>query len=80
MSNVDRIKEIAVRYLTEKEVNQITGRALSTLRNDRSQGKGIPYIIMGERSVRYELADIKKYMDDRKVQTSETSSETIDSS
>jgi predicted DNA-binding transcriptional regulator AlpA len=56
------------RYLNEKQVAEITGRALSTLRNERSQGKGIPYIKVG-RSIRYDYSDVVKFMDAHKVMT-----------
>ena len=55
-------------YLTEKEVSQMIRRALSTLRNDRSCGRGIPYIKLG-RSVRYDMAEVIRVMDEHKVQT-----------
>jgi len=55
-------------YLTEKEVNQITRRALSTLRNDRHQGRGIPYRKIG-RSVRYKLQEVVAFMEAGKVLT-----------
>jgi len=32
------------KYITEKEVRDLTGRALSTLRNDRFLGRGFPYV------------------------------------
>jgi len=56
------------RYLTEKEVWALTGRGLQTLRNDRSKGRGFPYIKIG-RSVRYRLSDILAAMDSRRVET-----------
>lgn len=56
------------RYLTEKEVSALTGRALQTLRNDRSQSKGFPYIKYG-RSVRYRLSDIVSSMESRLIET-----------
>lgn len=55
-------------YITEVQVSQITGRALSTLRNERARGKGIPYIKIG-RSVRYSLEDVVEYMESRKIRT-----------
>ena len=45
------------RYLTEKQVVAITGRALSTTRNERFIGKIIPYIKIGK-SVRYKYGDV----------------------
>ena len=58
-----------IKYVDEKVVSQITGRALQTLRNDRQFRRGIPYSKIG-RSVRYLLADVLEFMESRKVQTS----------
>ena len=41
------------KYLNEKEVAAITGRAISTLRNERFMRKGLPYLKIGGRSIRY---------------------------
>ena len=56
------------KYIDEKQVFEITGRALQSLRNDRFLGRGIPYIKMG-RSVRYLLDDVVSFMEARKIQT-----------
>ncbi|MFX0203063.1 MAG: helix-turn-helix transcriptional regulator [Candidatus Hodarchaeota archaeon] len=53
-------------YLTEREVAEMTKRALPTLRNDRHKGKGMPYIKIG-RSVRYALRDVIEYMDSKRI-------------
>ena len=58
------------KYISEQEVSTITGRALSTLRNDRSRGQGIPYIKCG-RSVRYSYQDVIDWMETRKINTHE---------
>lgn len=55
-------------YITEIEVSEITGRALSTLRNERSKGEGIFYIKVG-RSVRYDLQDVIDFMESHKIRT-----------
>jgi hypothetical protein len=55
-------------YIGEREVNRITGRALPTLRNDRFNKRGIPYVKLG-RSVRYRLADVLEFMEARKIDT-----------
>jgi hypothetical protein len=55
-------------YINEHEVARITGRALSTLRNERFNRRGIPYYKVG-RSVRYSLGDVIQYMECRKIQT-----------
>ena len=57
-----------VKYISEVEVSKITGRALSTLRNERSRGKGIPYIKVG-RSVRYNFNDVIDFMESCKIRT-----------
>ena len=38
---------ITERYIYEKEVSEISGRALSTFRNERSRKTGIPYCKLG---------------------------------
>jgi predicted DNA-binding transcriptional regulator AlpA len=59
-----------IKYVNEKEVSRITGLGLPTLRNYRHIGKGPTYSKIG-RSVRYELADVVAYMEERKVKTKE---------
>jgi len=49
-------------YLNEKQVAEITGFALSTLRNNRFLQRGIPYVKVGK-SVRYKLGDVIEFMD-----------------
>jgi predicted DNA-binding transcriptional regulator AlpA len=56
------------KYVGEREVSRITGRALPTLRNDRFNRRGIPYVKLG-RSVRYRLADVLEFMESRKIDT-----------
>ena len=58
------------RWINEKEVMEMTGRKLPTLRNDRFLGRGIPYSKMGK-SVRYAIEDIVKFMESRRVSTSD---------
>ena len=56
------------KYLKEKEVSEMTGLALSTLRNARARhGKRlIPYIKVS-RSIRYSYRDIVEFMESRKI-------------
>jgi hypothetical protein len=56
-------------YLNEKQVSEITKLALPTLRNNRFQRKGIPYCKVG-RAIRYNMEDVIKYMESRKIITS----------
>ena len=60
--------EVNEKYLTEKQVSELTGMALSTLRNDRSRKTGIPYSKLG-RSVRYKLQDVLDFVESRKIRT-----------
>lgn len=55
-----------MQYLTEKEVSQITRLALSTLRNQRCAGAGIPYSKVGK-AVRYAATDVQTFMESRKI-------------
>jgi len=56
-------------WIDEKEVNKIIKRALSTLRNDRSAGRGIPYTKWGNRFIRYNKSDVIHFMESRKIET-----------
>lgn len=56
------------KYISEKQVAELTGLALSTLRNDRSLGRGIPYIKF-RKSVRYNENDVVDFMESHKIQT-----------
>ena len=58
--------ESKTRYITEKEVSNITGLALSTLRNDRATLRRIPYCKVG-RSVRYLMDDVIHFMEASKI-------------
>jgi predicted DNA-binding transcriptional regulator AlpA len=58
------------KYLNEKETSQLTGIALSTLRNHRSKSCGLPYVKIGK-SVRYSFQDIIEYFEGHKVTHSE---------
>jgi hypothetical protein len=60
---------VEVKYLTELQVADITGRALSTLRNERFCRRGIPYVKIG-RSVRYNLQDVIGFMESHRIETS----------
>ncbi len=62
------VNQIEVRYLTDKQVAQMTGKAVQTLRNERYKRTGINFIRMGG-AVRYDIQDVIKYMNDHKVQT-----------
>jgi len=54
------------KYIDEKVVSEITGRALPTLRNDRHNRRGLPYSKFG-RSVRYSLEDVVDFMESKKI-------------
>jgi predicted DNA-binding transcriptional regulator AlpA len=58
-----------MKYLTEKQVSELTGLALPTLRNDRFLGRRLPYVKFGK-AVRYNEADVVGFMEDHKIRTS----------
>jgi hypothetical protein len=65
-------KELLERtYLNEKEVAAITGRAISTLRNERFMRKWLPYYKISKRTVRYLTADVIKFMEARRIDFNE---------
>lgn len=55
-------------YLNEKQVSEITGFALSTLRNNRFHCRGIPYVKIGK-SVRYRQDEVIEFMEKYKIST-----------
>ena len=61
-------------FLTEKQISEITMIPLQTLRNNRFERKGMPYIKIG-RSVRYELSDVVDFMQSHKIHTEEMTGE-----
>ena len=55
-----------VRYLTDRQVAEMTQIGLQTLRNHRFHGKGIPYRKL-EKSVRYLESEVIQYMEAGRV-------------
>ena len=55
------------RYLTETQVSDLTGFALSTLRNWRFERRGIPYLRIGKRSIRYLYDDVVAFMETNQI-------------
>ncbi len=66
----DLVREVTITddmvYLNEKEAAKLTGKALSTLRNDRHHRRGIPYI-KDQSSIKYSRLDILSYLEARKI-------------
>jgi hypothetical protein len=54
-------------YLNEVEVAAITGRAISTLRNERHLRRGLPYLKVSKRTVRYKTEDVRTFMEGRRI-------------
>lgn len=52
--------------LKEREVSMEFNIPVQTLRNDRHNGKGIPYYKVG-RSVRYKRQDVVEFFESRKI-------------
>lgn len=55
------------RYLNERQVADMTGLAVQTLRNWRFQRRGISYLKTG-RSIRYSLADVVRFMERQRIE------------
>jgi hypothetical protein len=55
-----------VRCLSEKQLSEISGIAVSTLQNDRATKRRISYVKVG-RSVRYRLDDVITYMEAHRI-------------
>ena len=54
-------------FLNEFEVAALTGRAVSTLRNDRFLRRGIPYLKISKRSIRYRTPDVMNFMESNPI-------------
>ncbi|MFC1606837.1 DNA-binding protein [Candidatus Latescibacterota bacterium] len=55
-------------FITEKEVSEITSRALQSLRNDRVRKKGIPYYKYGSR-VLNKYSEVMEHVELMRVET-----------
>jgi hypothetical protein len=51
------------KFLTESEVSALTGRAVQSLRNDRCNSRGFPYIKLFGHQIRYKLSDVLAAME-----------------
>jgi hypothetical protein len=58
-----RVEPLA-RLLSDRDLEQITGRSRSSWQKDRVKGGGIPYVRVG-RLIRYRADDVKRYLDQR---------------
>ncbi len=62
------LEKLKDRYLTARETSELTGIRLTTLGNQRSKRRGIPFIKAGG-SIRYRMTDILSYMDEHRIDT-----------
>lgn len=53
-------------WITEKQVSEIMGVAVQTLRNDRHLCRGVPYYKRG-RSVRYKESEVRMDMESHRI-------------
>ena len=54
-------------YLNEQETATLAGRSVNTLRNERHVRRGLPYLKVGGRSIRYKLQDVLAFMEGRRI-------------
>lgn len=64
---MDCVELLKKPYLNEQEASALTGRAVSTLRNERHLRRGLPYLKVGKRTVRYRLVDVTAFMESRRI-------------
>ena len=60
----------AKKLLTAEEVALLTGLAVETLAQWRSQKRGIPYLKIGQ-AVRYDASDVQAYLEGCRVSVSD---------
>lgn len=58
-------------YISERELHEIIGVSLSTLRQNRHMRVGFPYYKIGK-SVKYKMSEVLEYIDERKVKHGKT--------
>ena len=58
------------KFLSEKQLAEMTAVSISTLRNDRHMRRGLPYSKFGN-TVRYSLKDIINFMEQHRVEVDE---------
>jgi hypothetical protein len=58
---------MAKQYLTEIAVAEMLSIGVQSLRNQRSNGRGLPYLKFGK-AVRYCMEDIDKYLAARRIE------------
>ena len=67
-ATIESVSELLKKpYLNEVETAVITRRAVSTLRNDRFLRRGLPYLKIGKRSIRYKTTDVITTMEARRI-------------
>jgi hypothetical protein len=50
-------------FLCEKKVALLLDLSVYTLQRDRSKGRGIPFVVLGSRTVRYRLSDVLAWVE-----------------
>ncbi|TVM32126.1 helix-turn-helix transcriptional regulator [Oceanidesulfovibrio marinus] len=55
------------KFLTTKEAAALTGRSKKALEVDRQNGRGLPYVRLGPRCIRYRIEDIQAYAEQNRV-------------
>lgn len=59
------------KYLNERQVSDLTGIPVQTLRNHRCRGVGFPFVKL-TRHVRYPEKDLLEFLESRKIETSDS--------
>lgn len=58
---------MARRYVSEREISNLTGISVQTLRNWRHLRRGFPYIKVAPRFIRYDINQVEAFMEARKI-------------
>ena len=66
MQRQKTIDQGADAWVDDKSVARITGRAVQTLRNDRFNGRGLPYTKFG-RLCRYRLSEVYDFLEKNRI-------------
>lgn len=55
------------RLLQDTQAAEVLGIAVQTMRNWRYLGIGVPYVRLGSRTIRYDAADLERYIFEGRV-------------
>jgi hypothetical protein len=57
----------ALGTISEQQYAEFVGKTIDSVRNERSLGKGPPFIRVNRRTIKYQLEDVRQYLAEKTV-------------